>query len=399
MPRSGKYDNLTTFIYMKIHKDGKLSIEELKSLGITYNNVNHNISKCNIKFLEDKFYINQSKGIDTPESNAAIKSYLLGEITRDQLCTLLDISNPTYRIMLYRKKYNVGNVFQMKEACREEMILKYLKEEIGYVEAAKNLKMDPSSFRAASYRYIKSHPECKEIIQEAKNRKKNQKDDLLMKYYRNEITMKEIAKILDCHPGYVSVMFRRFLKEKNLPRKDKDENGNYIKKTLYNDSAYYHLFEGYFSGKYSADDIARELNISRHCAQNYIVKFKQSHPDFENKTIRKKARCYENKEILDKYLNGEISIKEIMELGIFPTRQKFYGTLSYYRKVTNQVKKKSKYQENLEILAKYVNGEISKDEIISQSTIKDAIELSHYVYYYKIRHDIPVKKIKKKKEE
>ncbi len=397
MPHVDKYDRLTIFIFMKIHKDKKLSIKELKSLGIGYNYYANQLAKCNIDFREDDFYLNHSRGFDTPESNAAIKSYLLGEITRDELSILLDVSNPTYRIYLYRKKYGVENVYQLKEKNREEMMLKCIKGESTFADAAEKMNIKESTLRCATLKYIKKHPEVKKYKEIRKENENKQRDSIFMQYYRNEITMKEAAEKLGCVPRYVPNAFKKFIEEKGLPHKV-GGCGHYMKTAPYNDPAYEYLFEGYIDGKYSGSDVANALNIARTTVYNYVIEFRKSHSEYRGKTSRKKAKCLAHSDIIEDYINRKIDINDIMKLGIFKDKQNFYASVSYYRKINNMSKPLSTYEKNLEIFTRYFNQEISREEAIEMSTYKNGIEFSRGYYHYKIRHDIPVKKYKNKEE-
>ena len=397
MPQTNKYDRLTIFIFMKMHKDKKLSISDLKSLGITYNYYVSQLAKYNIDFHEDNFYLNHSRGIDTLESNAAIKSYLLGEITREELSILLDVSNPTYRIYLYRKKYGVENVAQLKEKSREETMVKCIKGEITYANGAENLRIKESTLRCATLKYIKKHPELQEYKYIQKNLKDKQRDAILMQYYRNEISMKEAAKFLGCSSAYVPNIFKRFIKEKGLPHKE-GRSGSYTKIAPYNDPTYEYLFIGYLNGKYSGNDIARELNVSRPTVYNYMREFKKSHKEFSDSKARKKAKCLEHSDIIEDYLHRKIDIDDIMKLGIFKNKQNFYRSITYYRKINNKSKPLSAYEKNIEIFTRYFNQEISREEAVELSTYKNGTEFGKGYYQYKIRHDIPVRKIKKKEE-
>ena len=377
--------------------DKVLTQNDLKEAGINIKKIINEAVESNLKLG----IVNNASAkygvIGTKESDEVIKSYLLGFITKEELANILGKDDPNYMIRVYKDRYNIRSINQFKEKCREPVFIKTFSGEITREQAASELHLTIGSFNCAYYNYLKKHPS---LAESKKNDKMNAENTYFMMYYRNEIDQATLASALNISKSYASNKFKKFMEVNNLPRKDlRKLNHKFVKKAPYNDPAYEYLFRGYFAGRYSITYISKATNYARGTIYTYLSDFRKKHPEYKDIRMNRKPPKY-NK-IYKDYLNHKINIEEAMEQsGDCPNKKAFYNRLCHYKRQNGITSgKRTIYTD--EILAKVINGEMTREEALEVSGGATINSLKSALYRYKITHDIPVKKYKlrKKKEE
>lgn len=388
-------DRLTKFIYLKMIDDKVLTQNDLTEAGIDIKKIIKEAveSKLNlgiVSIASAKYGV-----IGTKESDEAIKSYLLGYMTMEELSTMLGKDDPSYMIRVYRDRYKIKSINKFREKCREPIFIKTFSGEITHEQAANELHLTMGSFNHAYYAYLKKHPSLTEA---KKNDKLNTENTYFMMYYRNEINQATLASALNISKSYASNKFKKFMEDNNLPRKDlRKLNHKFVKKAPYNDPAYEYLFRGYFAGRYSITYISKAMHYARGTVYTYLWEFRKKHPEYKDIRMNRKPPKYDK--IFKDYLNHRISIEEAMkQTGDCKTKKIFYNKLCYYKRQHGiETGRHTIYTD--EILAKVISGEMTREEALEVSGGATINSLKTALYRYKIQHDIPVKKYKTRKKE
>ncbi len=383
-------DRLTKFIYLKMLDDRVLLQSDLIETGIDFKKIVKEAIKTKIDLGIIKTASAKYGVIGTKESDEAIKSYLLGYITREELSNILGKDDPSYMIKVYKDRFKITSINKFKEKCREPVFIRVFSGEITREEAAIELHLTAGSFNYAYYAYLKKHPN---LIENKKNDILNTENTYFMMYYRNEIDQSTLAAALHISKSYASNRFKKFMEENNLPKKDlRKLNHKFAKKAPYNDPTYEYLFRGYFEGRYSITYISKITKYARGTIYTYLSDFRKTHPEYKNIKMERKPPKHDK--IYRDYINHKITLEEAMkQAGDCKTKKAFYSKLCYYKK-KNDIPAGKHVIYTDEILAKVLNGEITKEEALEISGGKTINSLKTALYRYKIQHDIPVKKYK-----
>ena len=388
-------DRLTKFIYLKIIDDKVLTQNDLKEAGIDIKEIIKEAVEAKLNLGIVSIASAKYGVIGTRESDEAIKSYLLGFITMEELSSMLGKDDPSYMIRVYRDRYKIKSINKFKEKYREPIFIKTFSGEITHEQAANELHLTAGSYKYAYYAYLKRHPN---LVESKKNDKLNMENTYFMMYYRNEIDQATLASALNISKSYASNKFKKFMEDNNLPRKDlRKLNYKFVKKAPYNDPAYEYLFRGYFAGKYSITYISKVTKYTRGTVYTYLWEFRKKHPEYKGIRMNRKPPKYDK--IFKDYLDHKIPIEEAMkQAGDCETKKIFYNKLCYYKRQHGiETGRHTIYTD--EILAKVISGEMTREEALEISGGATINSLKTALYRYKIQHDIPVKKYNKRKKE
>lgn len=388
-------DRLTKFIYLKMLDDRVLLQNDLVATGIDFKKIIREAIAAKV----DLGIINTASAkygvIGTKESDEAIKSYLLGIISKEELANMLGKEDPSYMIKVYKDRFKITNIHVFKEKCREPVFIRVFSGEISREQGAEELHLTVGGFKCAYYNYLKNHPN---LAENKEKEKLDTENTYLMMYYRNEIDTATLAAALHISRSYASTKFSKFMEDNNLPKKDyRKLCRKFTKKAPYNDPAYEYLFKGYFTGKYSITYISKVTKYARNTIYTYLSDFRKTHPEYKNIKMQRKPPKHDK--IFKDYMNHKITLEEAMkEAGDCKTKRAFYSKLCFYKKHNGiQTGRHTIYTD--EILLKVINREMTAEEALKEANGKSINSLKTAIYRYKITHDIPVKKHKSRKKE